>query len=172
MLNPRPKPPLPGGEHVQFIDTGPQRVSPGATRVELIPVGDGGPGPLLPRVTRRKKRKPVLPTRDELAKLPKPTREAFARRCTDRVRPRLGDPDPAGADAAMIAAERAVVALLRTSIDLELLRLIRRDFERFAWLARKKRWTDDTPVSPDVVGPLWPKGRAPKWAAERTGPRG
>ena len=42
-MNPRPKPPMPGGESTQFIDGGPQPVSPNATRVKLIPVGDGGP---------------------------------------------------------------------------------------------------------------------------------
>ena len=52
-MNPKPRPPLPGGEHVQLIDTGPQGVSPGATRVNLIPVGDGGPAPLLPRPPRK-----------------------------------------------------------------------------------------------------------------------
>lgn len=49
-MNPKPKPPMAGGEHTQFIDSGPQGVSPGATRVNLIPVGDGGPGPLLPPI--------------------------------------------------------------------------------------------------------------------------
>ena len=25
-------------------------------------------------------------------------------------------------------------------------------------------WSDDTPVPPEVFGPLWPEGRVPKWA--------
>jgi hypothetical protein len=66
-VNPKPKPPLPGGEHVQFIDSGPQGVSPNATRVNLIPIGDGGPGPLLPPVTRRKRSSGV--DRSELTRL-------------------------------------------------------------------------------------------------------
>jgi hypothetical protein len=65
-VNPKPKPPLPGGEHVQFVDTGPQGVSPNATRVNLIPVGDGGPGTPLPPVRPRKKRSPG---RSELVEL-------------------------------------------------------------------------------------------------------
>lgn len=161
MLNSRPKPPFPGGEAVYHFDSGPQPVSPGATRVKLIPVGDGGPGPLLPRVTRRpKKRKPVLPTAAELATLPHTTRAAFAARCALRVEPLVQ------LDATADAAGAAAVAILRAAPEPWALQFIRRDFDRVRRLAQANGWTDDTPVSPEAFGPLWPEGRVPKWATE------
>jgi len=256
-MNPKPKPPMPGGEYTQFIDTGPQAVTPGATRVNLIPVGDGGPGPLLPRMTGRKKHKPLVPSRAEIEKLPRWARVAFAVRCARRVFPILcrrwpsaptahlqalenavsvaercasasdaadvfgaaatayttaaslessvvliasnaaGEADPDGgvylaaraaAEAADVAyyavladpapvrdasgvAATAAAAMLRVASDPSDLLFIRRDFERFRWLEKKHGWTDDTPVSPDAVGPLWPRGRVPHWAGEKKRPR-
>lgn len=237
-MNPKPKPPGPGSEYTQFIDTGPQAVSPNATRVNLIPVGDGGPGPPLPRVTERPRRKPLLPSGEEIEKLPRWARVAFAARCARRVLPivrrawpegdrphlleaveaavafaenaanstyqfatgraYLDDPalkiaelagdagDCAPTEAASAAAYsasnaanlvarhaacRAAEAILRVSGEPADLRFIRRDFERFRWLAKKHGWTDDTPVSPDAVGPLWPPGRVPRWAREKNEPR-
>ena len=104
-VNPKPKPPLPGGEYTFTTDTGRQGVRPGIPVVNLIPVGDGGPGPLLPRPP--KKRRPVLPTAAEVAALPRAARAAFAERCALRVEP-LVRLDPT-ADAAGAAA----VAILR-----------------------------------------------------------
>jgi hypothetical protein len=167
-LNPKPKPPMPGGEHTQFIDTGPQPVSPGATRVNLIPVGDGGPGPLLPRVTRPPRRKPMLPGADEIARLPAQARAALAARCTLRVLPLTGRREPAASAEDAIAA--AAVAILRVSPRPGELVLIRHDFERLRRLAKANGWTDQTPVPPEVFGPLWP-GRVPKWAREKPKPR-
>jgi hypothetical protein len=46
------------------------------------------------------------------------------------------------------------------------LRCIRRDFDRLAHLARKHNWTDETPVPPDVFGPMWPENLTPAWAKE------
>lgn len=43
---------------------------------------------------------------------------------------------------------------------------IRRDFDHLARLAEWQRWTDDTPVPPDVFGPLWPEGPPPGWPAD------
>jgi hypothetical protein len=43
---------------------------------------------------------------------------------------------------------------------------IRRDFDRLVALARQDSWGDDTPVSPDVFGPMWQEGEAPTWALE------
>ena len=175
---PKPKPPMPGGEHTQFIDTGPQGVSPGATRVNLIPVGDGGPGTLPPPVTRRKKPKPMLPSEEEVAKLPLGALVAFAVRCAERVLPitRRTDLDESmttcsGVDRSPTSAARvAAQAILLTSSDPRDLLLIRRDFDRIARLAKRNNWTDDTPVPPEVFGPLWP-GRVPKWAREANEPR-
>ena len=252
--NPKPTPPLPGGEHVQFVDTGPQGVSANATRVNLIPVGDGGPGPLLRM--RRKRSKPLLPSRKELAALPRWARVAFAARCARRVLPIVRSkwpdapvehleaveravsvaegassiasdeafaaaaaaytaaadrdsyailiatnagaaaddagatyfairtaayaadiayyailPDPNPVRVATDAAAAAASAIIRITDDPNDLRAIRRDFERFRWLAKTSKWTDDTPVSLDAVGPLWPSGRVPRWARESKRPR-
>ena len=176
-MNPKPKPPMPGGEYTFMVDTGPQGVSPNATRVNLIPVGDGGPGPLLPRVIRPPRRKPLLPSAEEIAKLPRSARVAFAACCVERARPAkqtmADQPVVSAADDPRAVAEavaRAAEAILRVATDPADLRFIRRDFERFRWLARKHKWTDDTPVSPDAVGPLWPR-RVPKWARETNEPR-
>jgi hypothetical protein len=46
------------------------------------------------------------------------------------------------------------------------LRCIRRDFMRLTKLARKEKWTDDTPVPDNVFGPMWPEVLAPEWAQE------
>lgn len=42
---------------------------------------------------------------------------------------------------------------------------IRRDFDRLAHLAEVRRWDDNTPVPPDVFGPLWPEGAPKGWPA-------
>lgn len=171
----KPKPPMPGGEHVQFVDTGPQDVSANATRVELIPVGDGDPGPLLPRMYRRKKQKPLLPRAAEIAKLPKGARIAYYARCVERVKPilehdRWSFPVELQSAASWdVTAQSAAIILSNTS-DLGELRFIRRDFERLARLARANAWTDDTPVPPEVFGPLWP-GRVPRWARPKKEPQ-
>ena len=68
------------------------------------------------------------------------------------------------ADVACDAAYHASVAILRVSNDSSELRYFRRDFERFAYLARLEKWTDETPVRRDCVGKLWPAGRTPDWA--------
>jgi hypothetical protein len=46
---------------------------------------------------------------------------------------------------------------------------IRWDYELLARLAAINHWTDETPVSPDILGPLWSPGHAPEWAEESTG---
>jgi hypothetical protein len=40
---------------------------------------------------------------------------------------------------------------------------IRRDFDHLANLAKWSHWTDDTPVPPEVFGPLWPEGPPNGW---------
>ena len=102
-MNPKPAPPLPGGEYVHQGEPVTPPLPPGVKKVSLIAVGDGGPQPLLPRTQRPKKRKPVLPTPDEIAKLPRAARAAFAARCALRVRSLIqldaGADDVAGAAA-------------------------------------------------------------------------
>lgn len=77
----------------------------------------------------------------------------------------------AGSDwtAAKAAADAARVIFETATIDTPLtaqLRCVRRDFVRLKRLAREHKWTDDTPVPPDVFGPMWPEGVAPYWAVE------
>lgn len=42
----------------------------------------------------------------------------------------------------------------------------RSDFDRIAGRAIKEGWNDDTPVPPDVFGPLWPHGAPDGWPAD------
>lgn len=180
-----------GGYDSEIIEVtgGPDRVMPmppAKSRGKLIPMGDGeglpyrpGPGAFL------RKRVPLVPTEQEVRALPRWARVAFAQRCARRVRSARGVlPTAAGGDSrasetAITLADRAVSAdAARTAADLLLktattdtpltaqLRCIRRDFARLKWLAREQKWTDDTPVPPDVFGPLWPEGVAPYWAVE------
>src|SRR5207247_2476335 len=41
--------------------------------------------------------------------------------------------------------------------------IIRRDFDHLSRLAEWQKWTDDTPVPPEVFGPLWPEGPPKGW---------
>jgi hypothetical protein len=168
---------MPGGEYTHVSDPGTPPLPPGTKVVQLIPVGDGGPGPLLPRVTKRKKRKPLLPSDEEVARLPREALFAFVVRCAERVSPitrRMGHDSStttySGARQPLATVARDTAAIMLTSSDPRDLVWIRRDFDRIARLAKVNKWTDDTPVPPDVFGPLWP-GRVPKWAREANGPR-
>lgn len=52
--------------------------------------------------------------------------------------------------------------------------LIRRDFELLRSLAMKENWDDQTPVRPEVFGPMWPEGAPKGWPekeAEKPTPR-
>ena len=48
----------------------------------------------------------------------------------------------------------------------DLTAIVRRDFDHLANLAEWQHWTDDTPVPPEVFGPLWPEGPPPGWPAD------
>lgn len=236
--NPKPKPPLPGGEYIHVSDPGTPLLPPGVKRYNLIPAGDGGPGSPIPPLSR-KVRKPLLPSEAEVASLPKWARVAFAARCAKRVLPVIERErtwverairsveqcaaiggcasDEAKAhirlesnvaselnriastaaeqgnlvfcavdavretvEAACFASvglarvsdlvyrveECAVQVVLAKATDSSDLKCFRRDFERFAYLAEREKWTDDTPVSPEVIGKLWPTGRTPEWATQ------
>ncbi|MCI0704680.1 MAG: hypothetical protein L0241_26795 [Planctomycetia bacterium] len=166
-MNPKHTPPLPGGEYVHQGEPVTPPLPPGVKTVRFSAVGDGGPGPLLPRVTKSKKRKPVLPTLDEIAQLPRLARVAFANRCALRVQP-LVQLDAGAEDVVGDAA----VAILRAATDPRDLAHFRRDFERLMRLVKENGWTDGTPVSLEVFGPMWPKTRVPKWAKETNKPQG
>ncbi len=76
----------------------------------------------------------------------------------------------AGRGVPVHALSQAVQALmLAATVETPLRRqllCIRRDFDRLVYLARKHKWTDDTPVPPEVFGRMWPKNLEPAWAKE------
>jgi hypothetical protein len=130
----------------------------------LAPMG-GKPGfgtPLPEPSASEQSRTPLVPTADEVAALPQRARAALAERCAQRVAPVFTAPEVTAADAARLIFETATIDSPLTAQ----LRCIRRDFVRLKRLARKQKWTDDTPVPPDVFGPMWPEGVAPYWAVE------
>jgi hypothetical protein len=80
------------------------------------------------------------------------------------------DPNSADiCDASHASSYAAQILFDTATIDTPLtaqLRCIRRDFVRLRRLARKEKWTDETPVPPEVFGPMWPEGVEPYWAVE------
>jgi hypothetical protein len=48
---------------------------------------------------------------------------------------------------------------------------VRRDFDHVARLAKWQHWTDDTPVPPEVFGPLWPEGPPKGWPVDPDTPQ-
>jgi hypothetical protein len=134
-------------------------VPPAKSRGRLLP---GGGVELLPLTSEElRESRPLVPASEEVAKLPRVAREAFAARCASRVaRLREGATSPEAAAALILAAATTETPIRR------LLLCIRRDFDRLMYLAKKHNWTDDTPVPPDVFGPLWPKNLIPDWAKE------
>ena len=80
-------------------------------------------------------------------------------------RPRR-DKDPSGTPEA-VAALILAAATVKTPIREQLLS-VRADFDVLVNLAKKHNWTDDTEVSQDVFGPMWPEGLTPDWAQEST----
>lgn len=60
----------------------------------------------------------------------------------------------------------AVSAAVHSSSSFEITPYIRRDFDHIEKYADWHRWTDDTPVSPDFFGPLWPEGPPKGWPAD------
>jgi len=174
----RPFQPPPGGDEFEVIVLGPPvyHTAPpiAKARGPLIPMGDGEglPSRAAPGTDHQHRLKvPLIPTKDEIEKLPRLAQVAFATRCIQRMLPASAD---AAAHEAPDAAARAAHCLFDTAtIDTPLsaqLRCIRRDFARLKRLAREQKWTDDTPVPPEVFGPLWPPDIAPHWATESVGP--
>jgi hypothetical protein len=163
-------PPGRGGYDFEVVELGPPvyhvPVPSAKYRGPLIPAGDGEgliQRPAPPAPVRRRSKVPLVPTAEEVAQLPRLARAAFAERCALRVRPVFAAPEVTAADAARVIFETATIDSPLTSQ----LRCIRRDFVRLKRLARKEKWTDDTPVPPDVFGPLWPEGVEPYWAVEQ-----
>jgi hypothetical protein len=141
------------------------------TRVVPVPfgawqIGEAGP-PMSPEEYRAYCERenilgpdrPLVPASEEVAKLPRGAREAFAVRCAARVaRLRSGAHSPEAAAALILAA-----ATVETPLRKQLL-CIRRDFDRLTYLAKKHNWTDDMPVPQETFGPMWPNNLTPDWA--------
>jgi hypothetical protein len=70
------------------------------------------------------------------------------------------DAATAGADAAC-----ATYLLAAGQGNATALRAIRTDFSALMRTAEVRRWTDDTPVPPEVFGSMWPDGAPPGWPA-------
>jgi hypothetical protein len=148
-------------------------VAPAKSIVSLVPADEGAVTeagePLTAEQAKNRRAefglpdpdRPLVPASEQVAKLPRTAREAFATRCAARVaRLRPGAATPEAAAALILAA-----ATVQTPIRRQLL-CIRRDFDRLVYLAKKHNWTDETSVPPDVFGPLWPKTLTPQWAQE------
>ncbi|WP_439626305.1 hypothetical protein [Gemmata sp.] len=105
--------------------------------------------------------RPLVPTADEVAALPRTARHAFLARCAARVAPLA--PAAGEIDAQQAAALILAAATVQTPVR-RLLRRIRRDFDKLVYLAKQRKWTDDTSVPPDALGPLWPEDVKLPWA--------
>jgi hypothetical protein len=168
--------PQPGGEAFHEGEAAPltynMPMPPVKSRGRLIPVDDlqiSDPGPMSPedycayceRENILRPDRPLVPASEEVAKLPRGAREAFAVRCAARVsRLRANATSPEAAAALILAA-----ATVETPIRKQLL-CIRNDFDRLVYLAKKHNWTDDTPVPQEAFGPMWPQDLTPDWAKE------
>jgi hypothetical protein len=161
-------PPQDAGEPVYHTPFAPAksvvRLKP-ADQAVLVDAGD----PLTPEQAEARRaglglpdpRRPLVPASEEVAELPRAAREAFSARCAARVaRLRAGAATPEAAAALILAAATVSTPVRR------LLLCLRRDFDRLARLAKRDGWTDDTPVPPDVFGPMWPGDLTPEWAKE------
>ena len=159
--------PQPGGEDFHQGEPAPLTYSmpmpPVKSQGRLVPVQDS---PVVDAVAVTEVGEPppdraLVPASEEVAKLPRLAREAFAARCAARVaKLREGATSPEAAAALILAA-----ATVATPIRKQLL-CIRRDFNRLVHLARKQNWSDETPVPQEAFGPLWPKNLTPDWAKE------
>jgi hypothetical protein len=173
--------PQKGGESFQGGEGGPLTyyvpMPPVKSRGRLIPsgewqIGEAGP-PMTPEEYKAyceregilNEDRPLIPTSEEIAKLPGSARFAFAKRCAARIAPLASSPAPMELDPMATASFIIAAATVQTPLR-RLLRCIRNDFDRLSYLARKNNWTDDTPVSQEVFGPMWPKGLGPEWAIE------
>jgi hypothetical protein len=105
--------------------------------------------------------RPLVPTAAEVAALPAKARAAFGARCAERVAPLALNVLDAPSAANLLLAVATVASPVRAW-----LRCMRRDFDRLVFLAKRDKWTDDTPVPPDTFGPMWPRNLTPEWAKQ------
>jgi len=90
-------------------------------------------------------------------------RAAYA---ADAARAAYADDAAAAADAARAAYAAADAATFaRVAV-----RAIRADFELLGAFARREGWDNDTPVPPEVFGPMWPDGVPEGWPNKLVAP--
>jgi hypothetical protein len=165
-----------GGYRIEVTeDVGPpdylMPMPPPKSRGPFIPAGTGegeanrpGPGDI---IRRRRPKVPLIPTKDEIEKLPPLARAAFRDRCLQRMAPTFTD--AATLETAELAARVAHFLCDAATIDTPLtaqLRCIRRDFHQLKVFARLHSVVADAVIPPEVFGPLWPPGIAPDWATK------
>ncbi|HEY3787716.1 MAG TPA: hypothetical protein VGL71_02625, partial [Urbifossiella sp.] len=174
---------LPDGEEERFEEyiPGPpiyhMRMPPAKGRVRRLPGGHMVYEKIPPEEQKTQEEmgfclfddRPLIPSAEELAKLPKNARMAFLQRCAARVcKLRAANQacpteiEPAAAAALILAA-----ATVEMPVHMQL-RSIRRDFDRIRYKVYKHKWTDETPIPPDAFGRMWPKTLEPSWAKEPT----
>jgi hypothetical protein len=177
--------PQPGGESFQVGEAGPpiyhMLMPPVKSRGQLIPLGEWQIGEAGPPMTPDEYKayceregildpdRPLIPSPEEVAKLPLSARVAFARRCAARIAPLAVSAIPQELNPQATASFLLAAATVQTPLR-RLLWCIRRDFDKMLYLARKQKWTDDTQVPSDVFGPMWPNDLAPAWAREEQKP--
>jgi hypothetical protein len=132
---------------------------PPKSRGPFIPAGTGegeanrsGPGDI---IRRRRPKVSLIPTKDEIEKLPPLTQAAFRDRCLQRMPPTFTDaPSLNAADAAARVAHLLCdAATIDTPLTAQL-RCIRRDFHQLKVFAREQSGVTDAVIPPDVLGPL------------------
>jgi len=144
------------GEPVYFVHVPPAKSVVAAVPGDRLEVADAA------EPTTPDPEELLVPDAEEMAKLPAAARAAFLARCGQRVAPlRGGDASPTEPQTA--AALIVAAALVRTPVRRQL-RAIRKDYDRLKWFDRRHNRGDDTPVPPDVFGPLWAEGQTPVWA--------
>lgn len=97
---------------------------------------------------------PKLPTREDIAKLPRWARVAFAARCARRALPLFKQHWPAAPDVHLRAVELAVSVAEHAAAGGVPIALLCRDFQNLLEAATRGKWNNTTPVPPSVFGPL------------------
>jgi hypothetical protein len=63
-----------------------------------------------------------------------------------------------------IGTARVAAAHWVSGCDTLFIAAVKRDLDVLRQSAARENWTDDTPVSPDALGPLWPEGIPERWS--------
>ncbi len=88
--------------------------------------------------------------------------------CNDAVSAALAAASLAAGKTAQITV--SALQRLANARTLRFVLLPRRDFDGLLKLAKEEKWTDDTPVPPEVFGPLWDRDPPSWWRDTRDSP--